>query len=114
MLDRLDNSLRSAVLAMRLRSRSPVRGSLYLRFVLPVRVPERSYMFSRERSRAGVCESVPEASLSTPAGAYLPSHYRSAGCLQILEPMLSPRRSAAPTPQIPVPCLAARTVPHLV
>src|SRR5260370_9274998 len=71
-------------------------------------------MFSHGRSRAEVCESGPEASLSAPAGAYLPSYCTSAGCLRTLAPVLSPPRTAAPTPQTPVPRLVARTAPHLI
>src|SRR5258706_5863009 len=111
---RRDNSLQSAVPAMRSLSLSPARGSLYSRSAAPVRVPERSYMFSHRRSGVDACESAPEASLLAPAGAYLPSHCRSAGCLRTLAPVLSPPRTAAPTPETPTPRLAARTAPHLI
>src|SRR5438067_1048005 len=114
MPDRQDNSPRSALLAGHSRSRSPARGSLYSRSEVPVRVPERSYMFSHRRSLADVCESAPEASLSAPADVYLPSHCTSAGWLPTLALALSLPRTAAPTPQTPVPHLATRTAPHLI
>src|SRR6266702_471790 len=70
-------------------------------------------MISHQRTRVNVCGSVLEANLSISAGVHLPLHCKSAGYLRTLAPALSPQRTAAPTPQTPIPRLAARTAPHL-